>query len=90
MSLHPSNVQLHPDYTYTVNSWWTVRIFLFFSARGGEGFEAPRGAGFRFFIENPRRGGGGSERRGGGGLSGRGDSCESEVRVIRANRPDTL
>ena len=51
-------------------TWWTLRIFFIFSARG-EGRESPRrreGEGVVFF-ENPRRGGspawGGAEGPGG-------------------------
>ena len=53
-------------------TWWTFRIFfIFFSAQGREKgeSEAPGGGGDRFFIENPRRGGGFQEWEGPGGFS---------------------
>ena len=54
----------------TTKTWWTFRIFFIFfcSGRGKEQFEAPGKGGFRFLIENPRRGvsrGRGSEGPGG-------------------------
>ena len=48
---------------------WTFRIyFIFFLLGEGEG--RVRAGGFRFFIENPRNGGGGFQE-GGGGAEGR-------------------
>ena len=57
-------------------TWWTFRIFLFFllGEGGGGGVRgSPRGreGGFRFFFENPRKGGGGVSL-GGGGAEGQG------------------
>ena len=51
--------------------WWTFRIFFFFSAPGrGRGESGATGReGGRFFIENPRRGGG-SRKRGWEGPGG--------------------
>ena len=55
-------------------SWWTFRIFFIFICSGvgkGESGATGRG-GVQFFIESPRKGGGGlsHEGRGGGGREG--------------------
>ena len=47
-------------------------MFFIFSAQGrGKGSEGPGGRGGRFFMENPRRGGGSPRRVGAGGRGSR-------------------
>ena len=62
----------------TFPTWWLFRIFFF---AWGKGRRSPRcrgGGGVRFFIENPRRGGGVSRAGGGGEGEGPG-GCLREI-----------
>ena len=54
------NPQLSASPRSKSESWWTFRIFfiLVCSAEGEGGSKAPGREGARFFIQNPRRGGG--------------------------------
>ena len=62
----------HPLKSHMANAWWTFRIFLIFFCSGRGGRESPRRreGGCRFFIENPRKGGGFQEGEGGEGPGG--------------------
>ena len=55
------NIDAGEEVTHSQNlSWWTFQFFFFFLLGEGEGgARGPGGGGrYRFFIENPRRGGG--------------------------------
>ena len=58
--LRPKEVLVLKKELYAKLSWWTFWIFFIFSARGRGRGEPPRRreGGGRFFIENPRKGGG--------------------------------